>query len=200
MLCLKKPNDFQNYADLYSRTQGGSETANDFGRGIQQLVHRAYAEIPVEHQDTLMREHFVNGLRPKLKRIVLISDPKTFSQALALEKKAEINEQITNGSAPWVRPNAPYPNNAVATSPVAAVTGEQKLNERLDRLESVVEKLALTLTENSVPRHGFEERSRAERRHDRKRNLRSCDGRPICKFCQRVGHVEARCYKKNQQN
>ena len=67
-------------------------------------MRRAYAEMPLEHQDTLMREHFVNGLRPDLKRIILIIDPKTFNQAVDVAKREEINEQVTNGSAPWVRP------------------------------------------------------------------------------------------------
>ena len=69
------------YADLYSRWQGETEPSEDFGREIQQLVRRAYAEMPVKHQDTLMREHFVNGLCPALKKIVLISDPKDFQKA-----------------------------------------------------------------------------------------------------------------------
>ena len=187
------------YADLYNRRQGASESADDFGRDIQQLVRRAYAEMPVEHQDTLMREHFVNGLRPDLKRIVLISDPRTFQQAMDLAKREEINEQVTNGSAPWVRPMHSYPSNAVAASSVAAVNGEQKLNERLDRLENAVEKLALSLAEKSLskrPVGGFGGRSRYEGR-----NLRSSDGRPICNFCKRVGHIEARCQeKRNGQN
>ena len=59
------------YADLYAQKQGKTESATDFGRVIQQLVRRAYSEMPLEHQDTLMRELFVNGLRPDLKRIIL---------------------------------------------------------------------------------------------------------------------------------
>ena len=58
------------YASLYSRKQGATESAEDFGMVIQQLVRRAYTEMPLEHQATLMREHFVNGLRSTLKRIV----------------------------------------------------------------------------------------------------------------------------------
>ena len=88
------------YANLYAWKQGISEPADDFGRSIQQLVRRPYVEMPIEHQDTLMREHFVNGLRPDLKRIMLISDPKGFTQALELAKREEINDQISNGSAP----------------------------------------------------------------------------------------------------
>ena len=52
------------YSDLYERKQGQTESAADFGRDVQQLVRRAYSGMPIEHQDTLMREHFVNDLRP----------------------------------------------------------------------------------------------------------------------------------------
>ena len=177
------------YTDLYSRKQYELESADDFGQAIQLLVRWAYAEMPIEHQDTLMREHFVNGLRSDLKRMVLISDPKTFTQALDLAKREEIHEQITNRSAPWVKPKFSYPSNTVATSPVAAVTGEQNLNARIECLESVVEKLAMTLAESSVSKHQdrqFGGRGRYGRRHE-ERNLRSSDGRPICNYCKRVG-------------
>ena len=86
------------YADLYSRKQGQMETAEDFGREIQKLIRRTYAEMPVEHQDTLIQEHFVNGLLPDLKRIVLIADPQEFSKALECAKREEINDQMMNGA------------------------------------------------------------------------------------------------------
>lgn len=31
------------------------------------------------------------------------------------------------------------------------------------------------------------------------RNLRFSDGRPICNYCKRVGHIKARCLEKNGQ-
>ena len=177
------------YADLYSRKQGEHESANDFGRAIQQLVRRAFSEMPIEHQDTLMREHFVNGLRPELKRIVLISDPKTFNKTLDLAKREEINEQITNGSAPWVKPHSGY---ALATAPVATIQ-KDPINDRLDRLEAIIEKLAVSVAENNASKTSYKSFGRPSNR-----NLRASDGRPICNFCKRVGHVEAKCHDKNK--
>jgi len=105
------------YADLYSRKQGATESAEDFGRVIQQLVRQAYTEMPLEHQATLMREHFVNGLRPALKRIVLISDPTDFNKALEVAKREEINDHVVNGTAPWTKAfcNTEPPVASVAT-------------------------------------------------------------------------------------
>ena len=54
--------------------------------------------MPVEHQDALMREYFVNGLRPELKRIVLVADPETCNKALQIERREEINEGLQHGS------------------------------------------------------------------------------------------------------
>ena len=174
------------YADLYSRKQGQYESASDFGRAIQLLVRRAYAEMPLEHQDTLMREHFVNGLRPDLKRIVLISDPKTFNNALDLAKREEINEQIASGSAPWVKAQFESPSTA---TPVATVQ-KDPVNERLDRLEAAIEKLALTFAKGNNAQDNNVRSSR---------NLRATDGRPICNFCKRVGHIEAKCFAKQKR-
>ena len=185
------------YADLYARKQGTTESAEDFGRVIQQLVRRAYSEMPLEHQTTLMREHFVNGLRPSLKCIVLISDPSDFNKALEVAKREEINDQVANGTAPWVQsfttPSAP-------TAPVAVISGEKQLSDRMDRLESVVEKLTTALAESNIhtgPRAGPPNFGR-KYNWSSSRNLRSTDGRPICNYCKRVGHVERECRSKKQ--
>ena len=168
------------------------EPTDDFGRSIQQLVHHAYAEMPVERQDTHMREHFVNGLRPDLNRIVLIADPKSFTHALDLAEREEINDQITNGSAPWVKPS---PQKSV---PIAAISAEQRLMERMDRLEGVVEKLAISLAEMRTSYQSYQKYGNERRNNQRDRNLCCSDGRPICSFCMKVGHVEAKCNEKKQ--
>ena len=178
------------YSDLYERRQRQNESAADFGRDVQQLVRRAYSGMPVEHQNTLMREHFVNGLRPEIKRIVLIADPETFNKALQIARREEINEQLTNGTTPWAR----RIDNENKPVPVSAIAGEhQRVNERLERLEAAVEKLAVSMEKSQPPRHRHWGDS-----NNTSRNLRCTDGRPICNFCQKVGHVEARCQEKHQ--
>ena len=180
------------YPDLYSRKQGELETAEDFGREIQKLVRRAYAEMPVEHQDTLMREHFVNGLRPDLKRIVLICDPQEFSKAVEYAKREEINDQVTNGAVPWIRKRA--------SVPVAATAGGDNASDHLYRLERMVQKLTVTIAErNHAP---SENTSNYGRRYNYRddRNLRITDGRQICTFCKKVGHIEIKCFAKNKDN
>ena len=173
------------YANLYSRKQGQYESASDCGRAIQLLVRWAYVEMPVEHQDTLMREHVVNGLRPDLKRVVLISDPQTLNNALDHAKREEIKEQIASGPAPWVKPRFQSPSIA---TPVATVQ-KDPINERLDRLEAAIQKLALTFAQNNNARDNNVRFSR---------NLRATNGRSICNVCKRVGHVEAKVCSKQK--
>ena len=179
------------YADLYSRKQGTTESAEDFGRVIQQLVRRAYTEMPLEHQAALMREHFVNGLRPALKRIVLISDPSDFNKAVEVAKREEINDHVVNGTAPWTQT---FCSTERPVAPVAAISDEKHLQDRIHRLENAVEKLTTALTETKIspgpPNYG--------RRYNwsSDRNLRSTDGRPICNFCKKVGHYERECRSK----
>ena len=179
------------YADLYARKQGTTESAEDFGRVIQQLVRRAYTEMPLEHQATLMREHFVNGLRPALKRIVLISDPSDFNKAVEVAKREEINDHVVNGTAPWTQM---FCSTERPVAAVAGISSEKHLQDRIHRLENAVEKLTTALTETKIspgpPNYG--------RRYNwsSDRNLRSTDGRPICNFCKKVGHYERECRSK----
>ena len=72
------------YADLYKRIEDDTESTDDFGRDMQQLVWGACSSMLVEHQDTLMREHFVNSSCPEQKQIVLIVKPQTFGKALQI--------------------------------------------------------------------------------------------------------------------
>ena len=187
------------YADLYGKRQGEEESAGDFGRTIQQLVRRAHADMPGEYQDTLMREHFINGLRPGLKRMVLLADPTTFLKAMEVARREEINEQITNNSMPWARmTEARHGYQGKPTeAPVAAIYGEkQKEENRMDRLEAAIEKLAVTVNNMQAPRQERRPWRNSNNNSNESRNLRCTDGRPICNFCKRVGHVEVRCHEK----
>eukprot|EP00795_Rhopilema_esculentum_P001917 gene1917-16424_t len=157
------------YSDLFTRKQGEEESANDFGRDIQHLVRKAYADMPARHQDTLMREHFVNGLRPSLRRLVLIADPKRFEDALSTARREEIHDQVVSGAAPWVKPDKK--ETIVSPVPVASVqSAETDMTKRIDRLEAMMEKLMSANIEQRQTRT----------RSQMSRDLRCTDGRPIC--------------------
>ena len=139
-----------------------------------------------------MREHFVDGLRPDRKRIMLISDPKSFTRDLELAKQEEINNQISNGSAPWVKIST-----QCNPAPLAAMSRDHAQSDRLDRLEGVIEKLALSLAEANMKqvhrRYGYDQKVNRN-----KQNVCCSDGRQISTFCKKVGHIENRCNEKKK--
>ena len=140
------------YSDLYERRQGQNESAASFGWDVQQLAHRAYSGMPVEHQDTMMREHFVNGLHPELKRIVLITDPETFNKVLQIAKREDINEQLTNGTVLWAK----RINTENKPTTVSINAGkQQRVNKRLERLETAIEKLAISIEKYQPSRQRY---------------------------------------------
>ena len=94
------------YTDLYDCVQGQGEPVADFGRAIQDMTRRAHSTMSNEDQDILGREHFLHGLCPNLKRLVLVTNPNSFTDAVAAAKREEYNDQIASGSAPWLKQQA----------------------------------------------------------------------------------------------
>ena len=78
------------YTDLYNRIQGGREPVADFARAIQDLTQRAHSTMSAADQDILCREHFLHGLRPNLKRLVLVANPKLFTEAVSCCKTRRV--------------------------------------------------------------------------------------------------------------
>ena len=91
------------YTDLYNRVQGQEDTVADFGWAIQDMTRRAHSTMSNEDQDILCCEHFLHGLCPNLKRLVLVANPTSFTDAVAAAKREEYNDQIVSGSAPWLK-------------------------------------------------------------------------------------------------
>ena len=144
--------------------------------------------MPINHQDTLMREHFINGLRPSLQRLVLLGDPKKFENALTIARREEIHDELAHGLAPWVKPN-----QTGYEVPVAANEAETMVEQQLDRLESMFERFMAMSVQNQ---NQNQTRLKPTNRQFN-RDQHSSDGRPICGFCSKVGHKEANCYAKH---
>ena len=108
------------YTDLHNRVQGQEEPVADFGRAIQDMTRRAHSTMSNEDQDILCREHFLHGLHPNLKRLVLVANPKSFTDAVAAAKREEYNDQIVSGSAPWLK--QPGQQESMMNRPVSQVS------------------------------------------------------------------------------
>ena len=87
------------------------------------------------HQDTLMREHFILGLRKSTQCLVTLKDPGKFSEAVRVAKGIGYNDEYVDWKAPWLKtaehaaqPRAATwhqgPASYVSTDPV---TGQVKI-------------------------------------------------------------------------
>lgn len=190
------------YSNLFGCKQKDQQSVDDYASEITKLTSRAYVEMPKRQKEILTKEHFVQGLNPDLKRFVLMSNPKTFEEAFRHAKREECHNALT-------RPQA---------RTMAAACEE----DRTSRLEKSVEELAVQLSamatnlnhitsptnfnrgNRNQSNRGFRRgrdrgtRSNAKPRSDR--NLRTTDGRPICNFCMKVGHIEFACREKRTGN
>ena len=83
------------YSELFQRKQLLGESVEDYGNAILKLARRAHGGVPQDEHDRLAMEHFLQGLRPNLRRFVMMSDPQSFEQAFRIAKREECNERLT---------------------------------------------------------------------------------------------------------
>lgn len=187
------------YSNLFGYRQAEIQTVDDYAANITKLATRAYMDMPRRQKETLTKEHFIQGLRPEIKRFVLLSNPKTFEEAFRHAKREECNNSLVDNSR----------------TRVAAMSHEPKRTEELEKsiadLSAQVSVMATEIgrissqrqytsnTRGQNVRGSWRGRGRGlQPRSDR--NLRTTDGRPICNNCQRVGHIAVRCKEQRTTN
>ena len=161
------------YGTLASRKQGKMETVNEYASAIQRLVFRSFSsEVTNEVIEMAAREHFILGLKPDLMRRVTMADPKTFSDAIRVALR---EESLEESFAPQ-RISSVEPQNDQMTQVIGLLT---KLLENKDN--------------QGNSRNNFR---RNNRFHNSGSRNKSFNGRPVCNFCEKPGHVERTCWKK----
>ena len=179
-----RPKELQRayYSDLFQRKQKENETVDDYGHAILVLARKAHNGIQRDVTDKLTMEHFIQGLRPTLKRLVLMTDPKSYEQALRIAKREECHENLTD-----------KPTSSVCAS-VTDPEWHAAINALTQKVDDITKRLN---TESQRGNSHFWRGGRGRSFRGRGRNLRTTDGQPICNFCHRVGHIEAKCWNKN---
>ena len=189
------------YSNLFGCRQTESQTVDDYAANISKLATRAYMDMPRRQKETLTKEHFVQGLKPEIKRYVLLSNPQTFEEAFRHAKREECNNFLVSGS----RTN------------VATMSYEPHRTEELQKsIADLTAQVSVMATEvgrfmskqqyapaGQGQYRGGSGRGRGRGRGYRPRsdrNLRTTDGRPICNICQKVGHIAIRCNEKRNHS
>lgn len=181
------------YSNLFQACQRDGQTVEDFASEINKLAVRAYSDMKREQKDVLIKEHFIQGLKQDIKRFVMLSNPSTFEEAFRSAKREECNNNL-----------------AKRKSESACALSENTLENNVKELSEQVRALAIKVDnvshrgnfQNRVP---FRGRGRVNFNRGRSygstnRNLRTTDGRPICNFCMKVGHIERSCNEKMKRS
>ena len=181
---------------LLNRKQTQNETVAQFTSEIRKLCQR----LQVSAEESV--NYLLNGLRPELKNYVILQRPKTFAEA---ETHAKIREAIPEtktgdrtdeilralaelkSSEPKIAAyntayNAPF---ATGNNPRVSYTQERPLGR--DEVTQII-------------RQELRRARNQQTRGQDYRNRRTFDGRPICNYCQKPGHIAYVCRKRQSDN
>ena len=172
------------YSDLFVRKMKDNESVEGYAKDIVALVNKAYGDkIPDEHKQTLMREHFLHGLNIKLRTPVCSRNPKSFDDARNYAKHQEtlnlFDEREATGTQSLFDSNI--------TSSACSKPSHEDMNSALvhcikDLTKEIQE---LKVNKENPPQVGQQQSRWSSRR--------TPDGRPICDFCRKPGHIKASC-------
>lgn len=199
-------NQFHNDSDVWllrqqlcNRKQLNTETVSRFAEDIRRLSQRI--NLPREE----IVNYFIQGLKPAIKHYVLLQRPASLEDA---ETQAKLKE------------STPDPQSVDRTDEIITsfnnTLAQLKISEQ--NKQPTVAAYSRPYTDNSqnknyqrdqlVPREEVEDlvaqrvRQEMHRVHNQQtngpdyRNRRSFDGRPICNYCRKAGHIAYTCRKR----
>ena len=186
--------------ELNNRIQKLGEPVDSFAHAIQKLTRGAYPNMPTNSQNDVMRERFLAGLHPELKKLVFFSDPTTFMEAVNLARKHEAQSYLLSGTTPTTQGVfAGFSSN----TNMPAMAAEGLLKDTIDGLKNELAQLRQSKSESQSRTSGSQQRQNTQFRprnnyNNSPRQHWTNDGRPICNFCRKPGHIAANCRSRNQ--
>ncbi|CAG2253641.1 unnamed protein product [Mytilus edulis] len=173
------------YSELFQRKQISGESVEDYGNAILKLARRAHGGVSLDEHDRLAMEHFLQGLHPSFRRFVMMSDPQSFEQAFRIAKREECNERLTR---------IEEVSTACAVNAVSADASViQKLEDVTKKLDMLERKMN-SVSVQSYPGQGST--TQFAPGNPRGSGLRTEDGKPICHYCHKIGHIARYCPAK----
>ena len=144
--------------------------------------------MPKKQKEILTKEHFVEGLKPDLKRFVPLSNPKTFEEAFRHAKREECHDVLTRPQARAMI--ATCEEDRTARFEKSIENCKVQLSAMATNLDRITSPANLNRGNRNQINQGYKRgrgrgtHNNAQRRPDR--SLRTTDGRPICNFCMKV--------------
>ena len=199
-LCEELIKQFHSQSDIWllrqqllNKKQTENESVAQFATEIRRLCQRL--DVPGEQSIY----HFLNGLRPELKNYVILQRPKTFAEAethaklrevLSETKTGDRTDEIlsalaelkSSGEPKIAAYNVPFTNS---NSPRVSETQEKPLGR--DEITQIIRQELRRSRNQQTQGQDY-------------RNRRTFDGRPICNYCQKLGHIAYVCRKRQSDN
>ena len=173
---------------LKHATQGSDETVQNYADRVIELSEEAYEaqELRSPILQTQLRDIFIDGLKDdNMVRKLMRQRPDGLADAVDFA----IMQQSTD-RAFAVRRGEPMEIDNIRRKKKDQVSD---LSDKVDKLADNVSRL-LQINSISTPRTSDHARPNYQSRHKWTK-----DGKPICSFCNKTGHLSIRCYKRLAQ-
>lgn len=220
-LKLSRMSDLKS-VELHARVQGPNEPVTEFASSIRKLTKSAYPELTADMQANLMKRLFLNGLRPDLRRFVLLANPNTFEDAEAQARSQEVQDHFAFGTAPYLNPvssssstsssTSSYSISAIQSSPSVSYARNSNSNsnnnsaqsrtessgslqdviQRLGKLESGLRSISRNSQSSGSSGRGNGRATFRGRFGGSSRSWTS-SGSQICFYCKKPGHHSVVC-------
>lgn len=178
---------------IANKKQMPKETVAEFASEIRRLSHKL--DLPEKQRLT----HFLQGLRPELRNIVALREPTNLNDAEAYaklkeslpdEKPVDRTDEILKAIA--LSKTLDEPRVAAINTPFTSHNSPRTNtpHERPLSREDILQ----------IIRQEFRRSRNQQAQGQDYRNRRTFDGRPICNYCRKSGHVAYVCRKRQFDN
>ncbi|GBO23097.1 hypothetical protein AVEN_200633-1 [Araneus ventricosus] len=177
------------FARFSSAQQFEHESVKDFSVRLESLINKSFdqegedSEVLRNFKFKIILSQFVSGLKQNVKSPLIIQNPKTFKEAVDFAVRVE-------KSLIMECPNV----NTLATSPqtneLVQLTKQQNdcfatMNIMMEKMAVMSDQLSKLKGEKDIPRQQVRPQMRKQ---------------VFCRYCQKSGHVEPECWKKERDN